>query len=137
MDADEQPSLHPALNVWRYAIETGIMDNGLGQVFHGYAGRGLHINDPMSVGDRDWGPLPTGTYKILPPRAHPRLGPLALALAPIPGTEMLGRSGFYIHGDNMKGNRSASHGCIILNRLARSAIASGLGHRSFLVVVPR
>jgi hypothetical protein len=36
---------------------------------------------------------------------------------------MEGRDGFLIHGDNKLGNRSASHGCIILDRVTRQKIA--------------
>jgi hypothetical protein len=131
------PDLSPALNVWRYTIATGVIENGRGQSFTGYAGKGMWMNDPESIGERSLGPLPTGTYAIGRPRLHPRLGPLAMMLDPIPGTDMLGRSGFYIHGDNARMDHSASAGCIILNRMARSVIASGLDHRRFLVVIPR
>lgn len=131
-----EPRLHPALNVWRYTIATGVMDNGLGQTFFGYAGKGMWMNDPGSIREKNLGPLPVGSYAIGSPRLHPRLGPLAFRLDPIPGTEMYGRSGFFIHGDNARGDHSASSGCIILNRMARSVIASSLPHRGFVVVVP-
>jgi hypothetical protein len=38
---------------------------------------------------------------------------------------MFGRSSFQIHGDNGKDDRSASHGCIILNKNERTGLKSG------------
>jgi hypothetical protein len=50
------------------------------------------------------------------------------SLTPINGTDTLGRSGFYIHGDNSAQDSSASNGCIILNNATRTAIdQSGIG----------
>jgi hypothetical protein len=46
---------------------------------------------------------------------------------------LFGRSGFLIHGDNSKGNSSASNGCIILPRWARLEVA-GSPVKSLLVV---
>lgn len=124
------------VNVWRYTISTGAMENGLGQAFVGYSGKGMWRDDPDSVREVGLGPIPPGTYRIGSPRNHPRLGVLSMALTPVPGTDTFGRSGFFIHGDNAAANKSASSGCIVLNRLARSYIASGLAHRDFLVVIP-
>ena len=45
----------------------------------------------------------------------------AIVLAPEPGTETFGRSGFMIHGDNIKAPGTASEGCIIQVRAIREA----------------
>ena len=37
----------------------------------------------------------------------------------VTGHDANGRSAFLVHGDNSAGNHSASHGCIILNRIVR------------------
>jgi hypothetical protein len=50
------------------------------------------------------------------------MGNYHIGLTPDPGNDMHGRSGFYIHGDNGKGDRSASEGCIILPRAVRERI---------------
>lgn len=54
---------------------------------------------------------------------HPRFAAPAIKLTPLAGTDAKGRSGFWVHGDNTKGDRSASSGCIILARDRRKAIS--------------
>ena len=88
----------------------------------GYAGFKAYANDPDSSNRPGLGPLPRGQYHVGLPHAHPRLGPLAYRLRPFPANVMFGRSDFFIHGDNRKGDRSASNGCIVLNRNAREAL---------------
>jgi hypothetical protein len=99
-------------------------NNGIQFVEIGHAGRGEHKNQPKSSGVKEFGPLPKGTYSIAPPRDHPRLGPVALPLVPHPQTKMMGRSGFFIHGDSRSNPGQASHGCIILSKRAREAIVT-------------
>lgn len=89
----------------------------------GYAGAPGHVNAPGSSHLVGLGPLPCGAYYVGLPHEHPRLGPLVFRLRPVAGNMMFGRSGFYIHGDNSKGNRSASNGCIVLQRRHREAIS--------------
>jgi hypothetical protein len=48
----------------------------------------------------------------------------SLPLDPSPGNDMHGRSGFYIHGDNNRGDNSASTGCIILGKAIRKRIGN-------------
>lgn len=55
-------------------------------------------------------------------------------LEPFQSNDMMGRSGFFIHGDNRYGNRTASHGCIILPRKARDEIATLRSGRKELVL---
>ena len=101
-------------------------DGGLSRCLymaHGYAGRDKGKNDPASQSVRGVGPLPTGAYRVGRPVDHPRLGPLAFPLEPFASNNMEGRSGFYIHGDSRSRPGNASHGCIILNRAARDAVA--------------
>ena len=49
-------------------------------------------------------------------------------LDPFPSNDMYGRSGFYIHGDNPRGDKSASEGCIILARPIREAVEKSYIH---------
>lgn len=88
----------------------------------GYAGAPGFVNDPYADHIRSRGPIPKGLYRIVP-REHPRFAPPALFLAPEPGNAMHGRSGFYIHGDNARGDQSASSGCIILPKGVRERIS--------------
>lgn len=88
----------------------------------GYAGAPGHVNRPGSSHLVGLGPLPPGEYHVGPAFFHHRLGPTAFRLRPMPGNVMFGRSGFMIHGDNRKGDYSASRGCIILNRGDRELV---------------
>ena len=101
----------------------------------GYAGRGDHKNRPASECRRGEGPLPRGVYRVGVPQEHPRLGPVAFPLYPFGSNRMCGRSGFWIHGDSRRNPGNASHGCIILNRVAREAIIE-FNVRTVEVLVP-
>lgn len=92
----------------------------------GYAGRGEHINSPAAEHLVGQGPPPRGVYALEPARTHRDLGPFSIPFKwldynngkSIPG----GRSGFYFHGDNRSGNRTASSGCIIVPNEVRRFI---------------
>lgn len=97
-----------------------------GQALHqvsAYAGRGDGLNNPDAECVQGIGPLPVGAYRVGRAQAHPRLGPRAFPLTPCAFTGTCGRSGFFIHGDNRRGDRSASHGCIIAPPDFRKKIA--------------
>lgn len=87
----------------------------------GYSGRGHDLNDPDAEGKPGSGPIPRGVWRIKSPLHHPRLGPLSFALEAF-GHDAHGRTEFFIHGDNGRGDKSASSGCIILGRGARECI---------------
>lgn len=121
---------------WEYEQPTGCLyladhQDGRALVARGYAGKGHGLNNPDAEQEIGLGPLPSGLWSIEPPIDHPRLGPVALRLsrAQIP----YGRSGFLIHGDNGRGDRSASNGCIILGRPIREFIARS-GIRTLMVL---
>lgn len=98
----------------------------------GYSGHGPGLNDPAKEAVKAVGPIPCGMWRVETARHHIRLGPLSFPLKPV-GHKAHGRSGFYIHGDNAKGNGTASTGCIVAPRPAREAIRA-LGVRSLLVI---
>lgn len=103
----------------------------------GYSGKGIGLNNPDMQSMSRVGPVPQGVYDVHPARDHPQLGPAALRLKPWPSNEMFGRSAFLIHGDNRKGDRSASEGCIVVPRTARNHINGSFIHgkeRCFLIV---
>lgn len=91
----------------------------------GYSGRKGHVNDPHARFQVGIGPIPPGLYRLCPAYNHPRLGPVAIRLEPIEA-DLRGRSGFFIHGDNRKGDQSASSGCIILDRATRENLDAGI-----------
>lgn len=91
---------------------------------NGYSGRGKGLNNPLMDGVADVGPIPRGDYAIGKFFDDPHgKGPQVCQLTPLPGTDMLGRSGFMIHGDTEAANFTASEGCIIAPRYIRDAIA--------------
>lgn len=101
----------------------------------GWAGCGNGKNNPAMQGVKSVGPLPRGRYTIGKPNTHPTVGPFAMRLTPIEGTDMLGRDGFLIHGPakNPKDRGNESHGCPILERSRREALWA-TGARIFEVV---
>ena len=97
----------------------------------GYSGSGQGLNNPAAQGQLNIGPLPRGSWIVGQPNT--RRGPMTLPLSPVPGTDMDGRSGgFLIHGDNRRGNNTASTGCMILPRDCREQIPEG----EMILVVP-
>lgn len=99
----------------------------------GYAGALHGLNNPELDGVRNIGPLPEGEYRmrVYP---HPRFAEPAIKLVQVKG-ETHERSGFWIHGDNAKADRSASSGCPVFSRPVRQCIAAfiALGHDLLLV----
>jgi lipoprotein-anchoring transpeptidase ErfK/SrfK len=89
----------------------------------GYSGHPPYVNDAAAQARKAAGPIPRGRYRVGHPFDHVRLGRVVFYLDPHPANEMFGRSGFFIHGDNRYGNRTASHGCIVVNRAARDEVA--------------
>lgn len=110
-----------------YQQKTGRLIGPDGKVWAtGYSGHDEGVNNPAKESIRSVGPIPRGFWKIGAPYKSANVGPYALPLEPV-GHNALGRSAFRIHGDNSKGDRSASHGCIIVPRAIREKIwASGI-----------
>lgn len=108
-----------------YSQATGVLHHRQGDTVkrlgRGYSGQPPYVNKPEAEALRAAGPIPRGTYRVHRPFDHVRLGPWSLYLEP--KTPIHGRSGFFIHGDNRLGNQTASHGCIILPRAVRQAVA--------------
>ena len=100
-----------------------------------YSGRGEGLNNPRYEDVVSVGPLPCGDYMIgAPQEPQTHLGPLAFPLTPLPSTDMHGRSDFFIHGDNVHLNHSASDGCIIAGHELRMLIERSVPCK--LTVVP-
>jgi hypothetical protein len=105
-----------------YEQDTGrllrVYGGGVEFIATGYAGAPGFVNDPSSDHLRSRGPLPQGRYGLREV-IHPRFAAPAIRLDPYLSNKMYGRSGFYIPGDNVHLNRTASTGCIVVNRSAR------------------
>lgn len=124
--------------MFRYEQRTGRFLFGISDspraVAVGYAGAPPCINDPSQDHVKKCGPIPSGEY-VLVETHHPRFAAPAFYLAPEKGNRMHGRSGFWIHGDNKRLDRSASTGCIILDRATRIAIRAEIGRSADLPVL--
>lgn len=105
-------------------IKTGqLLADGV-PIGQGYAGHPPHVCDPLAIDVPKIGPLPPGLYDIGAPRDVPEsVGAYAMPLTPDARNVMFGRGGFYVHGDNSKGDQSASEGCIVTARAVREIIA--------------
>ena len=113
---------------FRYGQATGEMRDPQGRLLAtGYSGNGAGVNNPEMEHVPDTGPIPRGEWMIGPAFTHGSLGPVSMRLQPH-GHKAHGRFAFLIHGDNGLGNRSASHGCIILPRSARVLIDCSPDH---------
>ena len=88
----------------------------------GYSGYREYRNNASFETRKALGPIPRGRWLVGFGIQHPRLGPQAIALQPEDVPNLSGRSGFYIHGDNSRGDFSASNGCIVLGRSCRDTI---------------
>ena len=91
-----------------------------------YSGHGGGLNNPELEASPQVGPIPAGRYRIGAEFVHPKAGPICMRLLPEKGTDTHGRDGFMIHGDNSRGDRSASEGCIIVARPVRVLIAEAV-----------
>ena len=117
---------------WTYKQSTGELFREVKLVGKGYSGHGKGVNNPDFEDKRDVGPIPRGEWSIGDAFKHDKLGPVAMRLTPV-GHKAHGRDSFLIHGDNNKGDRSASNGCIILSRDLREQISKG-GIKRLMVV---
>ena len=107
---------------WVYQQSSGTMSREGKPLFKGYSGNGDYVNKPQGQAYRNKGPIPQGMWEIVSKFDSKDHGPFCLRLMPADGTVTFGRAGFLIHGDNSRGDQSASQGCIILPRRAREEI---------------
>lgn len=86
--------------------------------FQGYSGH----KGEKDQSKKNEGPIPNGAYTVTNEcgKAGERCN-----LKPDSSNNMYGRSGFQIHGDNNRGDQSASRGCIIMDQSARGSIKKG------------
>lgn len=87
----------------------------------GYSGHGEGVNCPEKELVQDVGPIPCGLWSLSFPYKDDHRGPICFRLTPM--TYRGPRSGFLLHADNSKGDRSASEGCIIMAHDVRQAVA--------------
>lgn len=126
---------------WAYSQSTGRLylcdsEDVRALVATCYSGAIGHQNRTESEGLVARGPIPRGVWRIGVAHSHRRLGRVSIPLEAADPKTALGRSGFYIHGDNARGDGSASSGCIIAPVAARRIIAAARteGVRTLVVV---
>jgi hypothetical protein len=126
--------------MWVFEITTGNMYDPNGKlVSNGYAGGNCGknpegIDNPDDEGLKNIGPLPEGIYTFGTPVDHSHLGAFAIPLIPDPANNMLGRGGFYLHGDTVQ-YQAASEGCIIQPLPTRDACWASPDHQLQVVRV--
>lgn len=111
---------------WTYVQESGKLYRPDGSLAGtGYAGgcggeRPEGVNNHSMQAIKNVGPIVVGVYRKGDVVMQSQLGPFAIPLTPESHNMMLGRGGFYMHGDKRHPPRSASHGCIIMARAVRT-----------------
>ena len=124
--------------MWVYKQKTGeLFDPSGGLCAVGYSGGNCGknpegINNPNLAGFKKIGPIVCGIYTFGIPVMRSTLGPFAIPLIPDIANDMLGRSGFYMHGDTALPGK-ASEGCIIMQRAIRETCWNSDDH--VLVVI--
>ena len=106
-----------------YSQSTGRFTTDDGHSYTGYSGHGAGLNNPDKEFEKFVGPIPRGEYTVTDINTHK--GPMTCVLKPDASNTMKGRNGFLIHGDNKKGDHSASQGCIVVGPQAREKIEVG------------
>lgn len=106
-----------------YSQTSGLLKQDDKALGYGYAGHGTGLNNPDFQAVKSTGPIPRGKWEIGKFFDNPgHLGRIIAALRPVEVKMLYGRGGFFIHGDNSKGDNSASDGCIILSKKLREFI---------------
>jgi hypothetical protein len=105
--------------MWVYHQRTGELWRNGKKVAVGYSGIGPGLNNPDMDGVIRVGPIPQGRWRMEGVYNSAQVGPYAIILFPGDGTNAKGRGAFRVHGDNSKGNKTASNGCMIFPRAVR------------------
>ena len=120
-------------STWAQPKDSYVYKQSTGELFlegkkiaSGYSGHGNGLNNPKAEAEENVGPIPRGLWTIGSAFDDKNgRGPVVLRLTFQGQKNAHSRSGFLIHGDNGKGDKSASNGCIILDRSTRERIANG------------
>lgn len=119
---------------WRWDQSAGELTQDGKFIGKGYSGRGRGLNNPALQGERALGPVPRGKWRLVSVADSPNTGRFTITLHAIDATpdndthDATGRGAFRIHGDNARGDQSASRGCIILPRVLRERMWNSKDH---------
>ena len=122
LEIDPNPEGGYSICMITYQQSTGQLRSSTGDsIATGYSGNGLGLNNPAMDNVEKVGPIPAGLWSMVSFTVanYEDKGPNVIHLSPNEGTDTHGRSGFLMHGDNSKGDHSASEGCIIMPPHAR------------------
>jgi hypothetical protein len=111
--------------MWLYVQDTGALYFNRAFITLGYSGRGEGVNNHDLQSRVGVGPIPVGMWSMGRTQDSPTRH--TIRLNPDAKTETFGRSGFLIHGGNTETGRTASRGCIILDRTTRKQIIASRG----------
>jgi len=104
---------------YTYNQKTGqFCNDSTGQCTQSYSGSRGETDQTK----KNAGPIPAGKYTIT--NSCSGVGERC-DLKPDSSNNMFGRNKFQIHGDNGKGDKSASQGCIILDQKDRAGLKPG------------
>lgn len=108
---------------WLYSQSRGCIWSPAGRIVfaQAYSGHKAGLNNPTMERKAFVGPIPRGEWCIGPVYDSERVGPHAIVLVPR-GHSAHGRNYFRMHGDNSRGDKSASYGCVIAPRDVRELI---------------
>src|SRR2546422_5138907 len=90
------------VRMWTYEQATGTIYHDGEYVGTGYSGLDDGKNNPDMQEVQGVGPIPLGRYSIGAAEDSQKLGPHVMPLVSQPQTETFGRSGFFIHGDDIQ-----------------------------------
>lgn len=109
-----------------YSQSTGRITSGQVLIGVGYSGHEEGLNNSEFENKHDIGPIPRGKWKMITffENQYENKGTHVIRLEPNEETETFGRDGFLVHGDNAAMDKSASHGCIIVEKSARDKMWS-------------
>ena len=120
---------------WIYHQRTGDLFHDDAFVGTGYSGAGTSFaegrNNTSMETVKKKGPIPRGKWLIGNIKQGTHMGPLAITLSPLDGTNTFKRSGFFVHGNNNANN--ASEGCVILAKGIRTDLIHSYD-KSFSVI---
>lgn len=114
--------------MWKWDQSAGELSRDGAFVSKGYSGRANGKNNPSMQAAVAVGPIPRGKWFMTEMYDSQNVGPRAIKLDPVAGTDTCGRSAFRIHGDSIRDPGNASHGCIILPRPVRLRIWNSGDH---------
>jgi hypothetical protein len=118
-----------------YDIRNAVVYMPDGEELEAHSGMGSMADKPRYVDEKNRGPTPPNTYKLVlrERRFH---GVEAIRLLPVDGNNKYGRVGLLAHTYMLRGGMAESNGCVVFKDYKRFLKAFKRGKVTRLVVVP-